>query len=284
VSTVPICNYNTINSLRVQGASSGAGDNLSPRMNTDPTYRETDSESAQSTTEDTCSTSTTSKHEHMGTGYGRCKAARTQVQSSVIVLNTWLKASYGTSTLYLQDVWDKLITKLSARLTDPTDLGHTDTYILPLPKNLCDPKLIPYHFHADSSPVMTYGLDDRTTFELLGALVDQLNSNFGSYAHSADLVCGALAELQGPQNNNPQQKSIRIIILGGSHCRRSIEFYVDKGHKVVDLTKPGWLPTDTNIAEALVEIEKLGDLSDSVAILDLISNVAFRGRGKYRPY
>ena len=198
------------------------------------------------------------------------------VYRQIIELNSWLKKVHGVTTLYHQDVWNMLIEKLSSKHDQFVELGHTDTYILPMPKSLTDPTLMPFNFHTDSSLVMTSGLDDQATFELLGALLEQLHSNFGCKAHPTDLVCGELAELKGPPSCDASNSGTRLIILGGSHCRRSVHHYTEKGHRVIDLTKPGWMPTPSNIEEVLTELNKLGDLRDCVAVLDLLSNAVYR--------
>jgi hypothetical protein len=192
----------------------------------------------------------------------------------IIEFNTWLKECYGNSILYLKDTWNMIIEKLSKKQDQTVDLGHTLSYTIALPKSLTDDMLTPHHFHSDSSLAITVALDDQATFELLGTLTNQLHNDFGCRAHATDLICGELAELQGPQTTT--KTGNRIIVLGGSHCRRSIQYLTDAGHNVVDLTVPGWLPTDGNIESAMTEIKGLGDLSDSIAILDLISNVAYR--------
>jgi hypothetical protein len=69
---------------------------------------------------------------------------------------------------------------------------------------------------------------------------------------------------------------IRLVVLGGSHCKRSIDYLRENGYEVIDLAKPGWLPTDKNVKEAMQEIEKLGDQSNTMFICDLVSNITYR--------
>jgi hypothetical protein len=200
-----------------------------------------------------------------------------KVLRSLVELNSWLSEVYGNKPQYPRDAWDKLISSLNSKQEIAKDLGFTDTYIVALPVSLTDKKLRPVNFNVSSSLAVTTGLDSQATFELVGVLVDLLNSDFSCMAHSEDLVFGELAEQEHTDDiQNSLETGIRIILLGGSHLSRSLDHFTQKGYTVVNLTKPGWLPTNENITHAMEEIKKLGSLSNSIAVVDLVSNVAFR--------
>ena len=91
-----------------------------------------------------------------------------------------------------------------------------------------------------SSLIITAGLDGEATFELTGVLIDQLHSDFSCKAHSGALVPGELGEPENLTKNLKEANTgIRVILLGGSHSARSLEFFGKQGHEVIDLTRLG---------------------------------------------
>ena len=196
----------------------------------------------------------------------------------LVELNSWYRMIYNSndsSTLFMRSIWSKMLNLLNGQQDAQVELGHTYTYTVAMPKSLNDTNLHPVHFYSDSSLVTTSGLSDKATFELVGALLDQLNSDFGCKAHSTDLVCGELAKLEGPRITDKPAGSNTVILLGGSHLKRSLQYFKESGITVIDLSIPGWLPTEANIARAITEVKNL-DLGNCIAICDLVSNVAYR--------
>ena len=131
----------------------------------------------------------------MGQSYTRCKL------ESELELHTWFSNVYGNNPQHLKEIWEKMLEMMNTKQEHATDLGHSLTYTISLPVSISDLKAIPTNFNLSSSLAATTGLDSEATYELVGALLDQLNVDFGHKAHPGDLVPGVLAELEGPDKS-----------------------------------------------------------------------------------
>jgi len=107
---------------------------------------------------------------------------------------------------------------------------------------------------------------------VISALLEQLHCNFSCSAHPDDYVARELAEPESTDNFD--QKT--VILIGGSHCRRLKDSFETLGYSVVDLSVPGWQPTDKNIANLHTTILSLGNLKGSLVVCDFVSNITFR--------
>jgi hypothetical protein len=188
-------------------------------------------------------------------------------------LKHWMDGAYGTSISYPKAAWDRMIEILSKGLGDNTSMGHVVSYTSLMPESLIDHNLIPVRFHCSSSLAATTPYSGEATTELLGTLIEQLVENFNLNAHPSDILAGEPAMLV---STTPPNTEYTILVIGASHCRRIATELRKANFQVVDLSKPGWIPTNDNIQLLKDEIAALGDLTPVICVCDLVSNVVFR--------
>jgi len=188
-------------------------------------------------------------------------------------LKHWLDSAYGTSISYPRSAWDKLMEILSRGQGDTTTLGHTVSYTISVPESLTDRTLVPIRYHYSSSLAATTPFGGEATNELLGTLIEQLSENFNLNAHPSDFLAGEPAMLESASITNTD---FTIIVVGSSHCRRIAAELRKANYQVVDLSKPGWVPTNENITLLKEELVALGKFNNAISVCDLVSNVVFR--------
>ena len=190
----------------------------------------------------------------------------------LIEISTWFKRVYDKNTLGLLPVWAKLTEILGKSEEDGLDLGFTDTYTVAFPHSLIPGSmLIPTKFFLRSSHTTLRGFDSVATNELLRALFDHLQCTFATVANSSDLLIGEPAiKVQGGKEFS------KYIVAGGSNLKKIIPHLIRKGIEVIDLTKPGWTPTEPNIQAICDAIKQLPEKFDGLVVMDLLGNFAFR--------
>lgn len=103
------------------------------------------------------------------------------------------------------------------------------------------------------------------------SLLSTLTHDFG--------LCVNPGEILARENKGLTTESTfsgHVTLVGGSNLKALAPLLEASGLKINDLTVGGWLPTETNIDQVVREIQKLGDTSNMVFILDLLSNAAHR--------
>ncbi len=69
-----------------------------------------------------------------------------------------------------------------------------------------------------------------------------------------------------------------IILAGASNLASLRPVFESNGAVVVDLTKPGWMITESNVELLKKELMSLSNLEDAAIIFDLFGNSAYRFR------
>jgi hypothetical protein len=118
-------------------------------------------------------------------------------------------------------------------------------------------------------------MDSVATQELARTLTDALISDFALPANAEDFtqVLGTPAKSEGPGNNFNHEK---VYIVGASNCKRLCKELQDTTNlECIDMCKPGWIPSEDNIALLEQELSSICT-NGSIVICDLLSNVIFR--------
>ena len=191
----------------------------------------------------------------------------------LIELVSWYDRVYGASIVYSRAAWHKVIDQFAYTDEQGLDLGHSELYIVALPRTILDRSLVPYTFKYSSSHTATHGMDSMATHELLRTLLSNLSTDFGF-----------IANLEGPSLEEPvgqqgtvETKPDKIIIIGASHGKRLYSALSKRNIDCIDLTIPGWAPTAENIEALLVKISELGIVVENCyVVLDVLSNIVFR--------
>jgi len=187
-------------------------------------------------------------------------------------ISTWFSMVYEKNSLGVLPVWNKLVETLGKTDEDGLDLGFSDMYTIAFPDKLSPGSpLVPVKFKNSSCHTTVRGLDSVASYELVRTLLDLLQCNFATVANSEELFSAEPA-LQNASGKDFSQ----IIVCGGSNMSKIVPLITAKGYTVIDLTIPGWTPTEKNIQKLREDLLKIPDLIESAIFLDLLGNVAFR--------
>jgi hypothetical protein len=66
------------------------------------------------------------------------------------------------------------------------------------------------------------------------------------------------------------------VVLGASNAKRLVPALVKNGFTVTDLSRPGWIATDDNIAALITELQKLDIPPGFGVVMDLLGNATYR--------
>jgi len=192
-------------------------------------------------------------------------------------LYTWYNHCYGTSINYLKGAWSQLIDTIASNTHDYIQLHQREVLTVAMPENLTSTTLAPFKFHRSTCHAVTPGLDGGATDVLLHVLLDQLSTSYGCQAHPEDILARVPAELEDVANTHTTRAGHNsVIIMGGSHAKRLVAELRQREIEVIDLSIPGWTPTEDNIKKLVDKISKLGNLANTTAICDMLSNVTYR--------
>ncbi len=71
-------------------------------------------------------------------------------------------------------------------------------------------------------------------------------------------------------------KNLTIILAGASNLGRLKPVFESQGASVIDLTKPGWMATPSNIEALRSELSALADLENCAVVFFVFGNTAFK--------
>jgi hypothetical protein len=185
-------------------------------------------------------------------------------------LALWLQNCYNTSIKGLLDSWKAVTNYAKANSSGSVPLLCPDLSKIPLPKNLQNSGT-ETNFRFDSScPVHLAKMDRQTVHELVQILVNILQRDF-AIPISPEVILSRTP----PSAEN--LKDIRTIVcIGSSIIKYTVPFLQAQGFKVIDLSVPGWLATDENIAALQVSMSKLQVEPGIAVVFDLLSNCSIR--------
>jgi len=165
----------------------------------------------------------------------------------IVEIHHWFNRIYGSDTVFMKSAWEKVIAILSENTDQTLDLANRETYRIALPISITSTTLTHYRFTASSSLPATAIFSREATDELVHALLTQLSTKIGCNAHPEDILAREPAELEGVENNNTK----KIVVCGGSNCKRLAAYLTTLGIPVIDLCVPGWVPTPPPILASL---------------------------------
>ena len=199
------------------------------------------------------------------------------VTTVLLELFHWYKTVYGNCIEFPRTAWEKLITTLGENTEQSLDLANREIRTIALPVSLQSINLMPHKFTVSSSHPATLALTGEATHELLSALLHQLSTMFGCHAHPEIILAREPAELEGmdTQENTGSSTNTTIFVIGSSNTKRLASDLVRRGHKVMDLTVPGWTPTPRNIDALRTTITQHNPDKNAIFICDLLANTAF---------
>jgi len=195
------------------------------------------------------------------------------VTKQLVELRTWFDTVYGSSISYPRVAWTQVVNILASQAPD-TELSSQETYTVPVPTSITDTSLRPAKFVISSSTAVTAAFDDGATGELIRALLTMLTDTFNCKAHPGDILVRELAEQGGAKENSDTRPA--LLVLGGSHSRILAAELGDRGYEIMDMSIPGWVPTDYNIAKLDEALSKIESIEKYTVVMDFVSNYVFR--------
>jgi len=196
------------------------------------------------------------------------------VGRSLLELKYWYNVVYGNSICFFENTWKVLEEVLVGGAGEGLVIDPPEVYTIPLPHSLTDRKLVPFSFRVSSTHTKTASFGEGTG-ELIRALFVPLSTQFGCKADPDEiLLVRELNEREGPTVTG--EKELTVIVIGGSHMRRTVGELRYRGFKVVDLSVPGWVPSEGNIEKLVTQLKDLKTQGDTVSVCDFVSNVVYR--------
>ncbi len=186
----------------------------------------------------------------------------------------WFNCIYGNDICFPRAAWEVPVKNLGENTEQNLDLAGREIYTVALPMGLKSSTLTRHKFVSSASLPATMAIGEEATRELLHALLYQLNTKFGCKAHPENILARAPAEQEGVMDTT-DSNSPKVIICGGSICKRLAVELKNMGLDVIDLTKPGWTPTADNVSQLTADITAISPSRQSIIIGDLLSNTSF---------
>jgi hypothetical protein len=187
-------------------------------------------------------------------------------------LASWVIRVYANNIDGLVSSWEALLNTVQGHSIGPSPLQNPEIVSVPLPVSYSSSTLRPHSFRfANSYPILLNGFDPRVTEELIRILAGCLKQNFGTVICPDKLVPRENTSSQIPRNINNH-----IVVLGASNAKQLVPVLESFGLTVTDLSRPGWLATEDNIAALTKELEKLSLPQGFGVVTDLLGNATYR--------
>jgi hypothetical protein len=187
-------------------------------------------------------------------------------------LASWIIRAYATNVDGLTGTWETLLSVVQGHNIGTAPLQNPEHLNVPLPSNTSSSTLRPHNFKfSNSCPILLNGFDPRVIEELIRILMATLKQNFGT-VFSPDLLVPRAAT----KGQDPRILNNHIVVLGASNAKRLVLVLEGLGFTVTDLSRPGWLATDENIAALIHELQLLKLPPGFAVLLDLLGNATFR--------
>jgi hypothetical protein len=189
------------------------------------------------------------------------------------LLAMWLSRVYSGSIRGLSEAWDMASSLIKSSSTGNFQLESGEIIKLPLPKDLSSPAMATtFYRYTSSCPATLNKVDCKAASELVRGLANVLHRDFSITVRPEAILPRATMTTEAG-------KDIRhLICIGASIMTQCLPFLHALGYTITDLTRPGWLATDTNIASLIKEMSavQLDTNIKFMIVLDLFSNCSHR--------
>jgi hypothetical protein len=172
--------------------------------------------------------------------------------------------------------WDKYTAALLEFSEGAGSLDQAEIKTPLLPVNLdvnSGPQTVRFST-SSMSPAIIIGFDCKSSYELLLSLASSLRRGFSIAIHPE-----AFLERETPNNREGTKdpgKNLTIILTGTSNLGRLKPVFESQGASIIDLTKPGWIATPSNIESLCSELAAPADLENCAVVFDVFGNTAFK--------
>ena len=194
----------------------------------------------------------------------------------LLALHAWFKRVYSGTTHGLSSVWDRYTKCLMEFAEGAGSLDQPEFYTPLLPSSL-DPgsPLLPVRLSTSStSPTIIFGFDRKATHDLLLSLATSLRRSFSFTANPEVILAREPATIS--ERAKEPRPNLTIILAGASNLGSLKPIFEANGANVVDLSKPGWIITEKNVADLITELTPYASMEDTAVIFDLFGNSVYK--------
>jgi hypothetical protein len=186
-------------------------------------------------------------------------------------LSVWLQMMYDNSNKGLMTCWDAVVHFAQISASDPTTAPHEVLLKIPLPLSLRIGTTGSTMIRLCSScPALLPGMSCTVTKEVINILLTALQNDF-------TISVGPEVSLQRTtETGEDLNKTKHIVCIGSSILSQLIPHFSADGYTVTDLTQPGWIATDENIATLIQKMSDLKIEPGFAVVMDLVSNCTYR--------
>ena len=198
------------------------------------------------------------------------------VYRSLVEIGTWFKKQYGSDHRGLCDAWDAYLQMTQLHSVGSSILTAREEYVLAFPAGIGSIKTYSVmHFASGtSSPASIQCFGQGDCEKLIRALVNNLNRDLATGLDPEHALPRVPAGVVEDENTKDSE---HIIVCGASHMKRVCSILEAKGHKVTDLTVPGWAASKNNVQNLCNRVEHaLMQHPAAVVVLDLLSNSSYK--------
>jgi hypothetical protein len=185
----------------------------------------------------------------------------------------WLIETYKGSPKSLTEVWAYLVRYFSTEATGSDATAGRVTYTIPLPATLApNAPWKEQKFISSGSRQRSFsGMDKMAIDELFRVLINTLNRDLMTGLDPERLLSTGNAKCE-----NTKEKTKRLILIGGSHLRRTIPHLSRMGYGITDVTCPGRTISAASVELILNQLNGQEVLAEAVMVFDLLRNSSFR--------
>jgi uncharacterized membrane protein YgcG len=202
------------------------------------------------------------------------------MMNEILTIAHWFQKVYEGTTNGLTVPWSHFIDSLTSSCEGESMLDSPELFTFPLPASLdITSPITPWKFTSSStSPVMVYGPDRKAVHELVCALAVALDRDFSITANPGIILQREPASNCSESTKDNQLKN--LVLIGGSNLKKMSPVFKMGSLKVLDLTQPGWLLTDSSIKNVVEELKKWlpGTVGMTGVILDIFGNSSVKFR------
>jgi hypothetical protein len=202
------------------------------------------------------------------------------LKRDIELFTSWLTRIYSSSLNGLIDTWNLLLQLNNANLDRALPSSEPTVLKTSLPTSFSPSSVQPHTFVFDTPcPNILPALDRASTGNLLRLLVGVLSRDF-SVKFEAEIMLARswVGSNTGTKNETSLTSGWRkhVVVIGSSNMRRLVPVLTAHGLTVSDLSVPGWLATEDNIASLIKSMSALEIEPGFSVIMELFSNSTFR--------
>jgi hypothetical protein len=186
-------------------------------------------------------------------------------------LSVWLHMMYDNSIKGLMTCWDAVVHFAQISATGPTTAPHEVLLKLPLPLSLRIGNIGSAMIRICSScPALLPGMSCTVTKEVVNILLTALQNDF-------TISVGPEVSLQRASDTSEDLNLTKhLVCIGSSILNQLIPHFRAAGYTITDLTQPGWIASDDNIATLIKKMSDLKLEPGFAVVMDLVSNCSYR--------